>query len=375
MDKVIKSQVETLIGASLPTGEPRTLRPRSVTMAVVGGAALMISACAAQPSPAATAATTAPTVNPGPSTVRGVHHVAITVTDLDRSLALYQGGIGLKLDARRNMTDAGALAEAAGRKRLRGEEAMLSGPNVRIRLISYASAMRETAEVMPVSGPGYTHICFQGRHDDPIYPAALAAGATPLTRGGKPVDLANTGYLYMYNRDPDGAMFELEEALKPRFSERMWVSHVAHATPDLDRLAGFYTAVFGVEQNRKLTGLKGPTFDQTSGLDGVVVAGTWINLKNITLEFWDYDSPPPAGSSAERPITAPGYSYVMYEVDDLDNEIRRVTAAGGRIVTKVSAKVSHREVFARDLDGNLIGLVEMPADDPSSVSAMRAADR
>lgn len=312
---------------------------------------------------------------PGPSTVRGVNHIAVTVTDLDRALAIYEGAVGLRLEDRRPLTGAAALAEVAGRSRLTGEVAVLSGPNVRIHLVSYAPAVRATAAVMPVNGPGYTHICFQGRNDASFYRDVLAAGATPVTRGGEPVNLANTGYLYMYNRDPDGVMFEIEEALKPRFSERMWVSHVAHASPDLDRLSAFYTAVFGVAPHNRLAGLKGPTFDKTSGLDGVVVAGSWINLANITLEFWQYDSPKTTAATAPRPVTAPGYSHVMYEVGDLGNEMRRVSAAGGVIASKVEVAGGRRTVFARDVDGNLFGLVETPAGDPASMAGLKAADR
>ncbi len=312
---------------------------------------------------------------PGPSTVRGIHHIKLSITDLDRSLAFYQGATQFTLVDRSDLEPSAALDEAAGKAGIGGERALLRGPNGQIELVDFDDEETASYPIVPVNGPGIVHICFQSPKDRPLYERFRERGTHPVTRGGEPVDMLGRDYYYMYSRDADGLLFEVEHASAPRFDGDIWFEHVAFGTHDLDRLAAFYTALVGEEPYQISRDISGPTFDQVAGLDDVNMDGGWILTDNMRIEMWQYNNPPTAPAPAPRPLTAPGYAAVVFEVGDIANDLRRIEDAGGSIVSQIEGDDAQRTAYARDPDGNLIGLVQFEEGSAHSMDQLQHPTR
>ena len=232
--------------------------------------------------------------------VRGIRHVGLSVTDLDRSLAFYRAATSLDLGSR-------------GRDD-RGEYATLRGPNGTLELVEYTGA-RESSEVMPVQGPGVTHVCYRSPTARDMYGSFVAAGATPVSRGTEPVDLGGYGVHYAYARDPDGIMFEVEHFDEPHFEGDLSIAHVALASPDLDRLVDFYTDLLGIEPYRRSENIEGPRFDDVAGIDGVRIRAAWFEVGNMALEMWQYLHPAPVPLAEPPPAARIGYGTITFAVD------------------------------------------------------------
>ncbi len=103
---------------------------------------------------------------------------------------------------------------------------------------------------------------------------------------------------------------------------------------DIDVSAAFYTASFGWKVRVRGDGQR--AFDDTTGQ----VSGAWVVNR------------PPSREPGMLP-------YIM--VDDVDATVRKLTAAGGRLVTPKTA-ISPTDFFATFLDpaGNLLGLYQEP---------------
>ncbi len=337
----------------------------NVTRSLLVSIALALGSCAApikQASPA----------DMDRSTFIGIRDVTLTVENLDRAIDFYRNATGFQIVERGRLHPSAALDEIVHRKGVSGESARLRGPNSNVRLLQYDVKDRSSAASVGPSGPGLTHVCYQSPIAKPLYDRFRAAGARPVTRGGEPVDLIGGGYRYIYSRDKDGAMFEVEHALAPPFSDDVWVGHAAYATNDLDRLVSFYSTLMRVEPYRRASNVSGAKFDQVADLDGVRLNAAWLSAHNMIIEFWYYSSPASTPLTTPRPVTAPGYSMVVYEVGDLEHEVRRVIAAGGQIVSRIERDDGETHVFARDPDLNLFELVQYKEPNAGSIKNQKA---
>lgn len=276
------------------------------------------------------------------SGLRGVHRVELVVGDPDAAAAFYGAETTLA------PVDGGA-----------GRTKLLRGPNTHVELHPATAA---AAAITPVEGPGITHVCFQSPSEDGLFRRFIDRGATTVTRGGATVDLAGAGVTYGYARDMDGLMFEVEQLDRPHFDGPFWIAHVAFATPDIDRLVDFYSALVGKGPYRRVNKVMGPPVDEVTGLDGARMRAAWVDVGNMVLEFWQFISPPTPTTRIVRPDGSPGFGAVVFEVDDLDVAVERLSSLG--IEASVDAAPGHfgRQASATDPDGNLLRFVEI--DDP-----------
>ncbi len=286
------------------------------------------------------------------SGLRGVHRVELVVADPSASAAFY--------GAETTLVSIGGAAAGT---------TLLRGPNTHVELHAATAA---AAAATPVEGPGITHVCFQSPAEDGLFRRFLDRGATTVTRGGATVDLAGAGVTYGYARDADGLMFEVEQLDRPHFDGPFWIAHVAFATPDIDRLVEFYSALIDKEPYRRVNKVMGPPVDEVTGLDGARMRAAWIDVGNMVLEFWQFISPPTPTDRVERPEGAPGFGAVVFEVTDLDAEVARLASLG--VAVSVEAVPSHfgRQASGADPDGNVLKFVEI--DDPE-FSVQRLARR
>ena len=297
------------------------------------------------------------------NTIRGIHHVAISVRDLGAAVDFYTGPMGLHAVAGDAFCAGPDGASPAG-------ATILEGPNAYVALHQYDDAPPAPTDGVPVEGPGFTHICFQCPAPEGLYYKARAAGASAVSLGDDPVDLGGYGVRYAYLRDADATMFEIEQIDEPKFDGPIWIAHVALVSPDIDRLADFYASVLGVAPRRRVNKVVGPRVDEVTGLPDARARAAWLWLDNMLLEIWEYVSPKTPPASAPPMAHTIGYSAFMLEVGNIEAERARLSALGVELSGEIESAPSGRCQYARDPDGNLFGLFE-----PSSAEVRVLATR
>jgi lactoylglutathione lyase len=143
----------------------------------------------------------------------GVRHGGITVSDLDRSLAFYEGLLGLELLWRRLFEEPEikrivGVPEAAGL-----EIAMLRvpGSDVQVELLEYRGCERSSGS-SPPSNYGTGHFCVFVTGIEALYEELRDRGVSFRSDG--PVETPTgpkAGGKSLYSLDPDGYIFEFHE--------------------------------------------------------------------------------------------------------------------------------------------------------------------
>jgi glyoxylase I family protein len=135
----------------------------------------------------------------------GIHHISLTVSDVDRSIAFY-GRFGLQLETRGD-TSGPEVEEGTGVPGARLDEAFMSGAGVRLELIRYADMDARTAPAPNTVGSA--HVCFLVRNMQEVYDELRRSGVefvSPPHRQG------NLDWVYF--KDPDGITVELLEEIE-----------------------------------------------------------------------------------------------------------------------------------------------------------------
>jgi catechol 2,3-dioxygenase-like lactoylglutathione lyase family enzyme len=141
--------------------------------------------------------------------VHRIHHVGITVAELDRSLVFYRDLLGLGVLGLSEDEDIGAIVGLPG---ARARIADLDAGNGQIvELLEYASARRGDRPPGPDLA-GSCHLSLQVGELAPALARLAEGGFLPV---GPPVRLAGAGVwqgcTVVYLRDPDGFLVELLE--------------------------------------------------------------------------------------------------------------------------------------------------------------------
>ncbi|HYC05027.1 MAG TPA: VOC family protein [Azospirillaceae bacterium] len=280
--------------------------------------------------------------------LRRLHHVGLRVRDPDAMAAFLQVVAG--------------FAPVAGPSPFGGER-LLRGRNLFVELERCPADVAPRGGDRPVNEAGITHYCLQGPDADRLHATALAAGAR---FHGPLVDLG-TGHLYIYGRDPEGNVFEMESVPYAEPHEATWAAHIAIATPDIERSTAFYGALLGAPAAPGKPLGPHPKFDEISGLEGVRVRPAWIPLDSLLLEIWQYLQPA-TGPRAADEDRLPGYAHLGVEVPSLEEACRAVEALGGQVLGPVTSDLP--AALARDPDGNLIKFVETAPSGPHSLSTL-----
>lgn len=142
--------------------------------------------------------------------IRGIHHTAISTSDIDRALGFYRDILGFE--------EAGTFAWPVGFEladRITGLQdssarvAMLRAGNAYVELFEFiAPAPKPGDPERPVCDHGITHLCLDVVDIDAEYERLKAAG---MEFHCEP-QLMPVGSRATYGRDPDGNVIELREA-------------------------------------------------------------------------------------------------------------------------------------------------------------------
>lgn len=274
--------------------------------------------------------------------IRGVNQIELRLTDPDAFMPVAQALGASEAD------DAG----------------LWQAPNINIRVRKAASA----GALLPHE-QGITHFCLQSRDPWPIHDRLAAWGV----RFTAPLTTLGNGTHYAYGTMPSGPIFEIESAVfVPEDTIDAWVAHVAFATPDLRRLAGFYAGLTG---RRVVGGFPVPPRPENALITGYPdprMSVAWVPCGNIMLEFWSYAEPPTEPRSASAAESS-GYARIIFEMPDLDVDM--LAAAGVRELG-IPGEQGHgvRYVEGIDPDGNRIGFASFAAQPAAPLSIDRLHD-
>jgi catechol 2,3-dioxygenase-like lactoylglutathione lyase family enzyme len=140
--------------------------------------------------------------------IRGLFHVGISVSNLERSIRFYGEGLGLEVLV--NGAFAGERYERIlGLPGARGRVALLKGPDLQLELFEFAAPQPRASDVdRPVCDHGISHFCIGVTDIDMAYRRLSDAGARFHC---PPLEFPKLGKA-TYGRDIDGNVFELFEA-------------------------------------------------------------------------------------------------------------------------------------------------------------------
>jgi catechol 2,3-dioxygenase-like lactoylglutathione lyase family enzyme len=288
------------------------------------------------------------------SNVIGIHHIAMSVSDLKASVDFYSHALGISAEHLiATQQDNGVSAYGAS-----SNSALMTFPNGYLKLSEYDRSDLPSTAVVPVKGPGITHVCYQSPTQENIYQRLMDLGATPVSRGKEPVHLLGQGVYYAYARDRDGIMYETEHLDRSPFEGSIWFSHVALVSPDLDRLVEFYGLLLNAEPSRRTNRASGPTFDEVADYDDVMIRAAWFDVGNMILEMWQFVNPSTPEPKQPPAFEALGYNKVAFEVSDLEKEVERLSEQGIEFLAPLGSSEDGLEACLRDPDGNLVSLIQ-----------------
>jgi catechol 2,3-dioxygenase-like lactoylglutathione lyase family enzyme len=285
--------------------------------------------------------------------IKGIHHIALVVEDVEAVLPYYCGAAGL---AELSNADALAITPEQDTAGAAARHCLLAGPNAYLKLIS-AKIFPPLVETRsdPIHRPGIRHFCVQN-NDCALLEQAVYANKGSLI--APPLDLG-TGNQYAYARDPEGNIMEIEGLPYAPLGEPTWFGHVAIVTRDMDAAVAFYSALFAAEPNSRGRFGPGPQFDRMGGLVDARIEGAWLPAGNMQLELWQFHAPKYPRDRAPRDFSDPGYSHICLETDALDVDAARLVALGGDLISEVAENEHARSIYARDPEGNVIKLLEL----------------
>lgn len=131
--------------------------------------------------------------------IRGVHHIAIAVRDLEAALPLYKERFGFKLHAVEHVPD----------QRVR-VAVLVNGPH-RIELVEPADASSPISGFLERRGPGLHHICLDVEGIDPLLADLAAAGVRLIDAAPRP-GAEGRRVAFVHPKSTGGVLIELSEA-------------------------------------------------------------------------------------------------------------------------------------------------------------------
>jgi catechol 2,3-dioxygenase-like lactoylglutathione lyase family enzyme len=143
--------------------------------------------------------------------VEPVHHIGVTVDDMDSALEFWRGFLGVE-PASRAVADAEFLGTLIGHPGAVLEIAWIDLPgHVRLEFLRYVGGAGE-AGPEGIAHPGAVHFCLEVDDLTESLSRAIAAGGTqtslePVVVPGGP----NQGVRLVYLRDPAGVSIELRQ--------------------------------------------------------------------------------------------------------------------------------------------------------------------
>jgi len=143
--------------------------------------------------------------------ITGTNHTSFTVSDLERTLALFRDGLGFEVTSKapRDPKLSAQITGVAGAKLL---IAFVRAPGHSIELIEYQAPAERGRVVSRPCDAGFAHIAFNVDDVDAVLAAVRPYGVKPIAAPVAIDQGPNKGRRVVYTRDPDGITIEFIEA-------------------------------------------------------------------------------------------------------------------------------------------------------------------
>jgi catechol 2,3-dioxygenase-like lactoylglutathione lyase family enzyme len=292
----------------------------------------------------------------------GLHHGGVTVIDLDRAIAhlsaLSAWSIVHALDSSHPLVAGLGVTRAA----------LIEGPNAFIEVLEVAG--RAGSPRRAVAEPGITHLSVQ-------LPDMAAKNAQVarlgIERHAEPVELG-TGFSYLYVRDREHNVVEIEGAAHAPKELSPWFSHVGIATNNIDRLRSFYESLLVAPAVATVRFGESDALDQVTALEEAEVTMSWVPAANARVELLEFHHPE-TGRPERRPVGTPGVGHLAFEVDNLEAAVAGAADAGAEVIGRPGRDGEVDVARIADPDGNLIELVAFAEDHPLSLRNVESFTR
>lgn len=143
----------------------------------------------------------------------------------------------------------------------------------------------------------------------------------------------------------------------------MKLHHVGLASRDLDRAVAFYCGHFGGKVLREFEWQRGnEAFNLRLGLPESAGRIVLIEFAGAFLEIFEF-TVPEAGMAGEEPdrVSDPGFSHIGFVTGDCHGDYQRLKAAGVAFhAPPLQMPAGGIFAYARDLDGNIIEILQPP---------------
>jgi catechol 2,3-dioxygenase-like lactoylglutathione lyase family enzyme len=141
--------------------------------------------------------------------IRGMHHISLATTDMDRFVHFYRDLLGMKLERISPLPAAFEEFETVvGLRNVKGRVAQFNLGNMNMEVFCYSEPTPRPGERRPACDAGIRHIAFDVKDIFAEYERLSAAGIDFIS---PPQNLAVGKCTSCYFYDPDGNILELQE--------------------------------------------------------------------------------------------------------------------------------------------------------------------
>jgi catechol 2,3-dioxygenase-like lactoylglutathione lyase family enzyme len=139
--------------------------------------------------------------------IRGINHVGISVSNLDRSVKFYQDNFGMTV-VMQNAFGGEQFDRILGLRGVNGQAALLRVGDMQLELFEFFQPSPKHLDPQrPVSDHGISHFCIEVTDIEGEYRRLTEAG---VSFHSPPIDFSGIAKA-TYGRDPDGNVFELRD--------------------------------------------------------------------------------------------------------------------------------------------------------------------
>lgn len=135
--------------------------------------------------------------------------------------------------------------------------------------------------------------------------------------------------------------------------------HTALSVSNLDRAIDFYCGLLGMELLGK-GDFAGEVMSRVTALAGTRGRSAMLRAGGQHLELFEFSVPVPKQADTRRPVCDHGITHFCIQVTDIASEYDRLRAAGVQFHCAPQPFGDMRATYARDPDGNVFELLEIP---------------
>ena len=306
-----------------------------------------------------------------------IRSIVLTVADLDRAVAFYEGALGFRTVAADIVADS-RFDAISGLFGSRVRRATLQLGDERIELEQY---LGPRGQPLPVDSRAndlwFQHFAIVVRDMDAAHAHLGRYPYQAISTAPQTIPESNAaaaGIRAFKFRDPDGHPLELLQFPPGKGSARwhaagqalfMGIDHTAITVGATERSLRFWNELLGFSVAGGSLN-SGPTQEYLDGAFGAVVRVTGLRPQRATgpgLEFLQYLAPSGGRSlAATAAINDVAHARVVLEVDDLDRLVDELTRVGAHFVSARPVALGGapyaRAMIVRDPDGHAVMLVE-----------------